>query len=27
LKDVNAARRAVFVMKAGKIYENRRLGH
>lgn len=26
LKDVNAARRAVFVMKAGKVYENRRLG-
>jgi imidazolonepropionase-like amidohydrolase len=25
LKDVNAARRAVFVMKAGKVYENRRL--
>jgi imidazolonepropionase-like amidohydrolase len=24
LKDVNAARRAVFVMKAGKVYENRR---
>jgi imidazolonepropionase-like amidohydrolase len=27
LKDVNAARRAVFVMKAGKVYENRRLSH
>ncbi len=25
LKDVNAARRAVFVMKGGKVYENRRL--
>jgi imidazolonepropionase-like amidohydrolase len=27
LKDVNAARRAVFVMKAGTVFENRRLGH
>ena len=27
LQDVNAARRAVFVMKAGKVYENRRPGH
>ncbi len=27
LKDVNAARRAVFVMKAGKVYENRQPGH
>jgi imidazolonepropionase-like amidohydrolase len=27
LQDVNAARRAVFVMKGGKVFENRRLGH
>jgi imidazolonepropionase-like amidohydrolase len=27
LQDVKAARRAVFVMKAGKVYENRRLAH
>ncbi|SPE38505.1 Amidohydrolase [Candidatus Sulfopaludibacter sp. SbA3] len=27
LQDVNAARRAVFVMKGGKIYENRQPGH
>src|SRR5580693_584329 len=27
LKDVSAARRAVFVMKGGKVFENRRLGH
>jgi imidazolonepropionase-like amidohydrolase len=27
LKDVNAARRAVFVMRAGKVYENRRVSH
>ena len=27
LQDVNAARRAVFVMKAGKVYENRRPAH
>jgi imidazolonepropionase-like amidohydrolase len=27
LKDVNAARRAVFVMKGGKVFENRRLNH
>jgi imidazolonepropionase-like amidohydrolase len=27
LKDVSAARRAVFVMKAGKVYENRRPSH
>jgi imidazolonepropionase-like amidohydrolase len=27
LKDVNAARRAVFVMKGGKVFENRRLSH
>jgi imidazolonepropionase-like amidohydrolase len=27
LKDVNAARRAAFVMKAGKVYENRQLPH
>ena len=27
LHDVNAARRAVFVMKGGKVYENRRLGN
>ena len=27
LQDVTAARRAVFVMKGGKVFENRRLGH
>jgi imidazolonepropionase-like amidohydrolase len=27
LKDVSAARRAVFVMKGGKVFENRRLSH
>ena len=27
LQDVTAARRAVFVMKAGKVYENRGPGH
>jgi imidazolonepropionase-like amidohydrolase len=27
LKDVNAAGRAVFVMKGGKVFENRRLSH
>ena len=27
LEDVTAARRAVFVMKGGKVYENRRAGH
>jgi imidazolonepropionase-like amidohydrolase len=27
LKDVSAARRAVFVMKGGTVFENRRLGH
>jgi len=26
LKDVSAARRAVFVMKGGTVFENRRLG-
>jgi len=27
LRDVNAARRAVFVMKGGRVYENRQAGH
>jgi imidazolonepropionase-like amidohydrolase len=27
LRDVNAARRAVFVMKGGRVYENRQPAH
>jgi len=27
LRDVNAARRAVFVMEGGRVYENRQPGH